>query len=35
MDADGVKTPKNVYLETKKDLAETRKIAQNGFIKPV
>jgi hypothetical protein len=35
VDADGVKTPKNVYQETDRDLTEMRIIAQNGFIKPV
>jgi len=35
VDADGVKTPKNVYQETKMVLAEMLITAQNGFIKHV
>jgi len=35
VDADGVKTPKNVYQETKMVLAEMLRTAQNGFIKHV
>jgi len=34
-DADGVKTPKNVFPETRRDPTDLLKIAQNGFSKAV